>query len=191
MNNNIKHQFVWFDLIFLSFLAALSEWMGNGLLKVWNSSFYFSFSIAIGIITMIRWGTAGTIVGIVGGIPGIFFSEMSLGGGILFYVAANAFLGIPILLYGKRNRDRISEHPILLTAYIIACHVCLAVGKGLVIFLLTGEPTGVVDYFGATFLIMGINIIVCLVLKTREGLLCDMRYYFEEREGEENERQRN
>lgn len=190
MNNDIKKQFIWFDLIFLSFLAAVSEWMGNGLLKVFGSSFYFSFSIAIGLIAMIRWGVWGTIVGMVGGFPAITFSGMSLIGGILFYVMANAFLGIPILIYGKRDRNKISGHPIFLTGYIIVSHLCLAVGKGIVIFLLTSETTGMIDYFGATFLIMVINIIVCLVLRMREGLLCDMRYYFDEREGEENERQR-
>lgn len=189
MNNNAKQLFAWFDLIFLSFLAAISEWMGNGLLKVWDSSFYFSFSIAIGIIAIIRWGIPGIIVGIIGGCPGIFFSNLFLRDGILFYSLANLFLGIPILFFGKRNRNMISKYPLYLTAYIIMSHVCLAIGKGIAIYVLTGEVTGMVDYFGATFLIMVINIIVCLLLRTREGLLCDMRYYFEEGE-EENERQR-
>lgn len=184
-------RFMLFDLMFLSFLSAISEWMGSGLLKLWSSSFYFSFAIVIGMIATIRWGKYGIVVGMAGGIPGIFFSEMPLLSGILFYVIANAFLGIPILLYGERNRDQISSHPILLSSYVFLCHVCLAVGKGIVIFLLTGEHTGMIDYFGATFLILVINIVVCLVLKTREGLLCDMRYYFRETEGEENERQGN
>lgn len=33
-----------------------------------------------------------------------------------------------------------------------------------------------------------INIIVCCVLQMRKGLICDMRYYFTELEGEGNGR---
>jgi len=186
--NNKQLNFIWFDLVFLSFLAAVSEWMGHGLLKVWNSSFYFSFSIAIGIIATIRWGIWGTVVAMAGGLPELFFSGMPWISGFFFCVAANSFLGLPILLYGQRDRNRIAGEPFLLVLYILLCHGCLSLGKGIVIFFLTGEMTGAVDYFGATFLILVINIIVCLVLKTREGLLCDMRSYFEQREGEEDER---
>lgn len=179
---------MWFDLAFLSVLAAVSEWMGNAFLPVWGSGFYFSFSIAIGLIAMVRWGAVGTAVGVIGGIPGMLFSKMTFGGGILFYVIANVFLGLPILLYGKRNRDRIAGNGTFLMLYVLLSHISLSVGKGIAIFLLTGETTGAVDYFGATFLILAIDMIVCLVLKTRKGLICDMRYYFTQREGEVNER---
>lgn len=184
MNNGRIYQFKRLDLTLLSVLAIASEFMGSGLLKVWNSEFYFSFSIAIGLIAMIRWGAAGILVGMAGGIPGIFFSDMPLWSGILFYVLANASLGIPILLYGGRDRDRIAQSPGLLLAYVLICHASLAVGKGAVIFLVTGEATGIVDYFGATFLITVIDLIICLVLRMREGLICDMRNYFIQGEGE-------
>lgn len=169
---------MWFDLAFLSVLAAISEWMGNAFLPIWGSGFYFSFSIVIGLIAIIRWGIIGTAVGVIGGIPGMFFSNMTFGGGILFYVVANLFLGIPMLLYGKRNRDRIAGNMFFLALYVLLSHMSLSVGKGIVIFLLTGEMTGAIDYFGVTFLILVINVIVCLVLRTRKGLICDMRYYF-------------
>ena len=191
MNNTKVNQFMWFDLALLSVLAAASEFMGSGLLRVWNSDFYFSFTIAVSLIAMIRWGAAGVVLGMIGGIPGIFFSDMTVVGGILFYVLANAFLGIPILLYGKRNRDTIAESPALLMVYVLISHACLAAGKGVVILLLTGETTGVIDYFGATFLITAMDLIVCLVLRMREGLICDMRYYFIQGEGEQNEKCRN
>lgn len=180
----VTEQFKYFDLLFLSLLAAVSEWMGSGLLKVWNSSFYFSFATAICLIAMIRWGTAGVLVGMAGGIPAIWFSDMGIFSGILFYVIANVSIGIPILLYGARDRNKICEHSFLLILYVLSAHVCLAIGKGAVIFLLTGEHTGVLDYFGATFLITVLDIIVCLVLNTRKDLLCDMRNYFNKGEGE-------
>ncbi len=187
MNKGKNYQFMWFDLVFLSFLAALSEWMSNSLLSVWNSSFYFSFSTAICLIAMIRWGWAGVVVGVAGGMPGIWFSQVNLAGGILFYMAANGFLAIPMILYGDRRRDAVSSRVLYLAAYVVVCHVCLAVGKGAAILVLTGERTGFKDYFGATFLIMVIDVIVCAALGTREGLVCDMRYYFQEREGEDHE----
>ena len=106
--------------------------------------------------------------------------------GILFYVLPNALIGIPMLLYGDRNRDSIANGHVYLLLYILLSHCSLSLGKGIVIFLLTGEITGAADYFGATFFILVINIIVCCVLQMRKGLICDMRYYFIEKEGEGN-----
>lgn len=189
MNNSKIYQFMVLDLTLLSLLSAASELMGNGLLTIWNSDFYFSFSIAVCLIAMIRWGFAGVVVGIIGGIPGMLFSDMGGGGGVLFYAAANLFLGIPILLYGKRDRDRIAGSWLFLTFYVLVSHISLSIGKGIVILLLTGETTGMIDYFGATFLILAINLIVCLVLRTREGLICDMRNYFTQGEGIRDEKQ--
>lgn len=191
MNNDKVYQFMWFDLAFLSALAVISEFMGSGLLNVWNSDFYFSFTVAVALIAMIRWGAVGAVVGMIGGIPGIVYSDMTVLGGILFYVLANACLGLPILLYGSRNRDPIAESPVLLMMYVLISHICLSIGKGIAIFLLTGEMTGIIDYFGATFLITIIDLIVCLVLRMRQGLICDMRYYFIQGEGEQNEKYRN
>lgn len=45
-----------------------------------------------------------------------------------------------------------------------------------------------VDYFGATCFILVINIIICCVLRTRAGLVCDMRTYFVDKGGETDER---
>ncbi len=187
MNNGKICQFMWFDLIFLSFLAALSEWMSSRLLDIWDSSFYFSFATAVCLIAMIRWGWAGVVVGMAGGAPGIWFSHMGPAQGIIFYILANGFLAIPMAVYGKRSRDAIGGRVLYLSVYVVACHVCQAVGKGVAIFILTGEASGFKDYLGATFLIMVIDVIVCGALRTREGLICDMRYYFQERERENHE----
>lgn len=187
--NNRASAFQYFDLFFFTALAVISEIMSNALLGVWDSSFYFSFSIVLCLIAMIRWGAVGVVAGAAGGLPGIWFSDMPLAGGVMFYGAANLFLVIPVLLYGRRSRDVIVQNPVFLSAYVLVSHGCLAAGKGLVIWLLTGETTGMTDYFGATFLILVINIIICLVLRTRDGLICDMRYYFAE--GEEDERHKN
>lgn len=186
MDNEKIQQFMWFDLVLLSLLAAISEWMGNAFLPLWGSGFYYSFSIVIGLIAMIRWGAAGVTVSVIGGIPGMFFSHMTFGSGL--YVMSNLFLGIPVLLYGQKNRDRIAGSMVFLASYVLLSHISLSAGKGMIIFLLTGERTGAIDYFGATFLILVINVIVCLVLRTRKGLICDMRYYFARREGEGNEK---
>lgn len=190
MNNSGTICFKYFDLAFFSFLAAVSEFLSNKLLDTWNSGFYFSFSIAICLIAMIRWGGIGIVVGVIGGIPGILFSEMSVISGILFYALVNVFLGIPILLYGKKDRNMIAENHVWLMLYVLASHCCLAVGKGLIIFVLTGEGTGVIDYFGATFLILVMDIILCQVLQKREGLICDLRYYLADEEGEKDERRK-
>ena len=187
MNENGRNSsFMVIDLLFFTILAALSEFMSNMLLRTWQSSFYFSFSIALCLIAMIRWGAVGSVVGILGGIPGILFSDMSFFSGVLFYGFANALIGLPMLLYGERDRNHISRHYGHLLLYILLCHSCVSLGKGMVIFLLTGETTGVIDHFGATCFILVINVILCSILKTRDGLICDMRYYFAEEDGEGN-----
>ena len=142
--------------------------------------------MALCLISMIRWGATGVVVAMIGGIPGILFSDMPLWSGILFYVLSNAFVGIPMLVYGDRNRDKIADGHVFLLLYILLSHCSLSAGKGVMIFLLTGETTGAKDYFGATFFTLMINIIVCCVLQMRKGLICDMRYYFTEMEGEGN-----
>lgn len=182
-----------FDLLFFSAMAVISDLMSYMLLERLNSSFYFSFSVALCLIAMIRWGWGGVVVGLAGGIPGIFFSDMEIWAGILFYVVANAALVIPMLLYGSRSRDLIAGSTVRLLAYILISHCCLSLGKGVVILLLTGEVTGAVDFFGATLFILIINMILCCVLRMRGGLVCDMRSYFssDESEGEENEKRRN
>ncbi|WP_333647242.1 hypothetical protein [Lacrimispora sp.] len=179
------------DLLFFSVLAAVSEVMSYGMLGFWNSGFHFSFSTVLCLIAMIRWGWSGIVVSMIGGIPGILFSDMSLWSGILFYVLSNALIGIPMLAYGDRNRDIIAGGHVFLLLYIFLSHCSLSAGKGIAIFLLTGEITGAVDYFGATFFTLIINIIVCCVLQMRNGLICDMRYYFTETEGEGNGNGRN
>lgn len=178
--------FQYFDLLFFSLLAVVSEVMSHVLLEFWNSSFYFSFSMVLSLISMLRWGFAGAVVYVIGGIPDILLSGMPLWSGILFYVLPNALIGIPMLFYGDRNRDSIAGGHVYLLLYILLSHCSLSLGKGIVIFLLTGEITGAADYFGATFFILVINIIVCCVLQMRKGLICDMRYYFIEKEGEGN-----
>lgn len=176
--------FPYLDLLFFSILAAVSEIMSYKMLEFWNSSFYYSFSVVLCLISMIRWGAAGVVVAMIGGIPGILFSPMSLWSGFLFYSLSNAFIGIPMMVYRSRNRDAIAEGHVFLLLYIFLSHCSLSAGKGIAIFLLTGETTGAKDYFGATFFTLMINIIVCSVLQMRKGLICDMRYYFTDMEGE-------
>lgn len=182
-----------FDLLFFSVMAVISDGMSYLLLERLNSDFYFSFSVALCLIAMIRWGVGGVVVGLAGGIPGIFFSDMNIWAGVLFYVAANAALVIPIAAYGSRSRDLIAGSTVRLLMYILISHCCLSLGKGVAILLLTGEMTGVVDFFGVTLFILIINMILCCVLRMRGGLVCDMRSYFssDESEGEENEKRRN
>lgn len=179
MNNRKNYQFMYLDLAFFSILAMVSEWMANGLLDTLGSSFYFSFANVLCLIAMIRWGILGIVTGLFGGIPEILFSGMTLGGGILYCVLANLFLGVPILIYGNRRRDEISRCTWLLILYVFVAHVCLAVGKGIAIALLTGAGNGFRLYLGSDLLTMVIDVIICLVLRTRPGLLADMRHYDE------------
>ena len=71
--------FQYFDLLFFSILAVVSEVMSHVLLEFWNSSFYFSFSMVLCLISMLRWGFVGTVVFVIGGIPDILLSACPFG----------------------------------------------------------------------------------------------------------------
>lgn len=138
--------FAMYDLIFFSILAAISDAMSYALLDIFHSDFYFSFAIALCLIAMLRWGIAGIIVGIIGGIPSLIYSDMVPGAGILYHILANMALVVPILLYetfgGGRSRNKISGQSGCLMLYILLSHLCLSAGKGVVIFFLTGRRQG-------------------------------------------------
>lgn len=177
----VKERIRWFRLLDLSLLSALgvvSSITAVSLLETLSSRFYFDFSIAISLIAMIRWGSVGVVVAALSSVPTMLHSDMEFFAGVLFYMVGNLSLGVPILVYGSRKRDWIVAEPFRLCIYILLSHLCLAVGKGLAILLLTGENTGIIDYFGATCFVLVMNVVVCLVLRLRKDLICDMRYYF-------------
>lgn len=168
------------DLAVFSILAVFTEVAGTVLLKDMVPLFYCTLSMAVAQIAMLRWGAAGIAVQAAAGTAALLLGDMKLLDGLIFCVAANLCLGIPMALYGERDRDVIVENPLYFLLYLILSHLCLCAGKGIAILAVTGERSGFVDFFGASLLVFIINTIALLVLRSVKNLMIDMRTYYGE-----------
>jgi len=166
-------------MIVFSFLAIVSEFLGNYLLNFMNVGFCISFASLICLIAMIRWGAIGGLTYILAGILMIFISESTMNDfeGFLYYVVANAFVAFPLLLWNKRNRNTLINKWYKKILYPIICLLFLSIGKGIAIIIITGEITGVIDFAGSMLFTLVIDIILLFVLSHREDLICDMDQY--------------
>lgn len=174
-----RNKILYLDLIVFSFLAVISEFLGNYLLNFMNVGFCISFASLICLIAMVRWGAIGSITYILAGIPMIVISEstMNYSNGFLYYVIANAFIVIPLLLWNKRDRNKLIDKWYKKILYPLVCLGFLSVGKGIAIVMITGELTGLVDFAGSMLFTLVINIILLFVLSKRDDLICDMDKY--------------
>jgi len=166
-------------MIVFCFLAIISEFLGNYLLNFMNVGFCISFASLICLIAMVRWGAIGGLTYILAGIPMIFISESTMNyfDAFLYYVVANAFIAIPLLLWNKRKRDLLVNKWYKKILYPIISLIFLSVGKGIAIVIITGEITGVIDFAGSMLFTLAIDILLIFVLSHREGLICDMDEY--------------
>ncbi len=173
-----------FDLAFFSVLAWLSEWLASYLTRTMGVGFSVSFTLALTVIAMIRWGPVGCIAGVIGGV-GAF---VSAGGedylNLIYYAGANVFLALPTLVYGARDTDWITDRPGRLALAVLACYLSLCVGKWLALIVLYRDWDGGVDYFFAELIPLVFNLLLCLLLRSRDGLICNMRLEEDDENGQ-------
>jgi hypothetical protein len=177
------------DLILLSILAVLAEFMGLWLHSKYPlAGFYISFSTLISIIAMLRWGKFGVIVSCVIAIPTTLLSgSMSLSL-FLFYVISNCSVILLPVFFKSFKTSNIISKSYLLFGYVVSFYGVLTITRGLigVIIGLTFFEA-VIQTINQLLFIMIINYIVLILVKKREGLLVDMATYFinEQKEIEE------
>ncbi len=187
-----KVNFIVIDLFVFSFLAVVSEFLSIYTFEKLNASFYISLSIMIGIISIVRWGVYGIIPFVFSGIVSFIMNQqgylteqpMVWYYGLLYYVLGNVFLMLPLFYYSK-NRDAKIETTGKFFLFIVFCFLGLAVGKGLFIFIITGEVDGLLSYLASVGLSFVISTIVLILFKTKTELLLDMRNYVKEQEMED------
>jgi len=185
--NTSKRILMVIDLIIFSGLAIGSEVINNNYIEKKGAIFYLSFSMTLCIIMMIRWGIVGVVIYLISGFAMMYTRVGFFNAEVIYYVVANIFFGIPILIYGKRKRQAIVDRPLIFLGFIFASYICACIGKGLALLILYGNTTGCLDYLWTTAFTLFINIIVCFMLTKRKELLCDMSNCFE-KQGGENER---
>ena len=163
-----------FDLFIFTILAILSEFLSSYFFNKVGSQFYLSFATLIFIIASIRWGAYSVFVIILSGIPLLFTQNQNdVYSGILYYCIANVFAVLPILLYGRKNRNLIVKSSYKLLIYIVLVLVSL-------------DYLGFYKYFVSMIFTFSINAIIILLFRHfKSELLVDMNHYLLDASNEE------
>lgn len=175
------------DLILLSVLALITEIMGFYLHDAFPGVLYYlSFGVLIAVIAVIRWGAMGSVVYIVAGLPMVFLADNGVLVNILMYPVANSFILLAALLIAKRYRQKIIDDSVYLLFYLVVTFAVLALGKGSMIFILGESFVGsTLMYFISQLFNLVMTFVILVLLKKRQGLLEDMKQYFERMNVEE------
>ncbi len=197
LNSNIRilregdklNQLKKIDLIFFTILSIVAEFITAFSFSNLKSGFYFSFAIMIYIIFSIRWGNIAIVSLILSGLPLIFIQpigniqSIEIWKGILYYMIANATAALPMLIYGKRSRNKIVSSPLWLAGYVLVVFLSIAIGKEIALLIISQDPLGGVKYFLSEIFILVITILVLLILsRLKTKLVYDMHEFFKEEE---------
>lgn len=164
---------MYFDLFILTILSFLSDYLGYYLVGEIGSSFYLTFSLAITIIAMIRWGTVGVVTYVISGFSLLYLkSSTEFGINFIYEVLVNAFVCIPFLIHTIVYKTIKIEKVISFTVMSI---ITLSLAKGIVLVIVDGEITSIINFFMSSLLINIMNIGLIVLLKiTNSQLLIDM-----------------
>jgi len=174
-------QYRMMDLGLLTLLAIASEVLGDFLHKALPSAgFYLSFSVLITLIAIIRWGKIGSIVLILAGIPMVLLGPNSIGVNLLLYPIANGGVILAAIVIERIGKERLVADLLKMLLMIIGTHLAIALSKGLAVMVL-GEPllNGVILYLLANIFNIVMTYVVMVLIRKRQGLLIDMKNYFE------------
>ena len=126
---------------------------------------------------------------ILSGLPLIFIQpigniqSIEIWKGILYYMIANATAALPMLIYGKRSRNKIVSSPLWLAGYVLVVFLSIAIGKEIALLIISQDPLGGVKYFLSEIFILVITILVLLILsRLKTKLVYDMHEFFKEEE---------
>lgn len=174
-------QYRMMDLGMLTVLAVIAEVMGDYLHKALpGAGFYLSFGVLIALVAIVRWGSIGSIVLVLASVPMVFLGPNSIGVNLLLYPVANAFVFIAGVAIVRIGREIIIADLLNMLLMIIGTYLTVALGKGLVVMVL-GDAliNGAVQYLLTNIFGIVMTYIVMVLIRKRQGLLTDMKNYFE------------
>ncbi len=168
------------DLIILTILALVAEFFGYFLVDRLETPFYLTFSLAICIIAMVRWGVVGGITYVLSGVV-LFVLKFESDTAVttFFYeVVANAAVCLPFCYFIGKNKNSIVQSTTKFLIVLLSCLVCLSLAKGLVLLIFNQSANGALAYFGYSLLINVMNMgLLFLLMKTKSQILTDMKVY--------------
>ncbi|MDD3999658.1 MAG: hypothetical protein PHX62_02015 [Bacilli bacterium] len=176
------------DLLMLSILAIISEFLGTFLLEKLSVGFTISFASLIAIIAIFRWGYRGGLAYVLAGIPMLFlYQEYSFLNNLLYYLIGGSFIFIIPIVFKNHSLDAIRNKSSTFNLFIIFLYLSIVFGKSLTLFVL-GE-----NLFSSLRAVMGsflftivISIIILNLLKKTSGLITDMTALIKESQLERN-----
>lgn len=169
-----------FDLIVFSLLAIVAGFLSDYFVTQMSSGFYYTLKNLVLLICMIRWGKLAIIPTVISSIGSILLSEFYILDSIIYYLFADLFIILPIMIYGNKPRNDIIHSFANTVKFVVASYISLAVGKAIAIFIISGEITGFIDFFATSFFQLFMDILVLSLLKTVDGLVTDVKVYFEQ-----------
>lgn len=177
------------DLVIFSFLALLGSFISEYVfLQLEHPMFYLNFGLLIGAITLVRWNLWGTIPFVLSGVPMLIFRFGSgeLWYQILFYVAANATLGLSFISFRFFDKNKIHTSFKFSLLYLMMVFLSVILGKSLVLtFSGEGFFTSVSEYIAAELFTFSITTLAFLFInKFSDGLVVDMKNYILSVQGE-------
>ena len=144
---------------------------------------FLSGTIGIGLTDMYIM----YVIAILSGIPLLFTQNQNdVYSGILYYCIANIFAVLPILLYGRKNRNLIVKSSYKLLIYIVLVLVSLSISKGIALMIINHDYLGFYKYFVSMIFTFSINAIIILLFRHfKSELLVDMNHYLLDASNEE------
>lgn len=173
-------QFKSMDLVILSILAFASEFLGYFLVEKLETPFYLTFSLAVCIIAMVRWGAVGVITYVVAGVSLFILKDTSssVAGAFCYEIIANVAVCIPFLFFINKNKNDIVSSMPKFIGILLLCFLSLTLAKGIVLLIIEQSITGAIEYFGYSLLVNLMNVgLLVLLVKTKSQLLTDMKIY--------------
>lgn len=174
------------DIWIFTFLSILCEFLSSYFFDILESGFYLSFAFLILLIMTLRWGAIGIIPFVLSGIPSIIMDKnLEIWQSILFYMVANAFAVIPILVYKKafkgKDRNFIIKKPLYLLLYSFLALLSLALGKGIACLIINQDFSAMAGYLvSMIFTFVLAYLILYGLSKLKNTIVMDMDVYIDD-----------
>lgn len=176
-----KNELKIIDLLILSILAFITECLGYLLVSKLNTPFYLSFSLAICIIAIVRWGIVGVATYCIAGCSLVYLKgEGNYFVSFLYESLANLAICIPFIVVFKRekNRNKVVDSTGKFLMILLTCILSLCICKGVILVIFNNTITGIIDYFASSLLINVVNVLLLLLLAHKKNqILIDMEIY--------------
>ena len=167
------------DLVIWTIIAGVMEAIAILAASKWfmHEIYWFSTTIAITSIVMMRWNGFAAIQAVVSG----FVYSVILAGldikEIVIYCVGNCFMLLGLLMFKFVGKEKIRKTWWLTGIYAVAMFVLALVGRWAVSLLFGGSAASLVGIFLSDPITLLFTVIVVLISRVPDGLFEDQKHY--------------